>query len=154
MYVRDIMTRNPFTIDQDAPVGTAIAVMVAQKIRHLPVVDAQGTLVGLVADRDLRSVTLAPAVEPYLSAMAKRRLRGIGTAIDNLRVKEIMTHGPITVSPEMAVSQAAALMLEHHVGSLPVLDQGLLVGIVTDRDAVKALAMHMPALRYAAESLW
>lgn len=154
MDVRDIMTRNPITIAPDAPVGTAVAVMVQRKIRHLPVVDESDVVIGIVTDRDLRSLALAPAVEPYLSAAARRRLRGVGAALDNLRVKDIMTCNPITVKPDMAVSQAAALMLEQHIGSLPVIDDGKLVGILTDRDALKTLAIHLPALSYVAESLW
>ena len=58
-----------------------------------------------------------------------------------------MTGNPVTTTPDVAVTQAAALMLERHVGSLPVIDNGALVGIVTDRDAVKALARQVPALR-------
>jgi CBS domain-containing protein len=69
-------------------------------------------------------------------------------------VKDVMTCSPITTRPEMPVSEAAALMMESHVGSLPVLEQDRLVGIITDRDAVKALAAQVPALRYAARPLW
>lgn len=154
MNVKDIMSRNPITIAPDAPLGTAIAVMVERKIHHLPVVDQQGALVGIITDRDLRSVALGPAVEPYLSSAARRRLRGIGAALENLPVKDVMTSHPITATPDMALNQAAALMLQEHVGSLPVIDDGTLVGIITDRDAVKALAVKVPALRYAAETLW
>jgi acetoin utilization protein AcuB len=154
MDVRDIMSRNPITIEPDAPVGTAIAFMVERRIRHLPVVDEQGTVVGIITDRDLRSLALAPAAEPYLSAAARRRLRGVGATLENLRVKDVMTSNPFTTKPEMALSQAAALMLEQHIGSLPVIDSAKLVGIITDRDAVKALAVQVPALRYAAEALW
>jgi acetoin utilization protein AcuB len=154
MDVKDIMSRNPITIEPDAPVGTAIAVMVERKIRHLPVTDAQNAIIGIITDRDLRSVAMAQTAEPYLSMAARRRLRGIGAMLENLRVKDIMTSNPITTRPDIAVSQAAALMLEQHVGSLPVIDKDKLVGIITDRDAVKALAMQVPALKYAAESLW
>jgi predicted transcriptional regulator len=72
----------------------------------------------------------------------------------DLRVKDVMTSNPVTTKPDMALSQAAALMLEQHIGSLPVIDSAKLVGIITDRDAVKALAVQVPALRYAAEALW
>ncbi len=69
-------------------------------------------------------------------------------------VMDIMTRNPITIRPNLPVSQAAALMIESHVGSLPVIEKDRLVGIITDRDAVKALAAQVPALRYAAQSLW
>jgi CBS domain-containing protein len=154
MDVKDIMTRNPITIDPDAPLGTAMAVMVDRKIRHLPVVDEQGAVVGIITDRDLRSVALAPALEEYLSATARRRLRGIASTLENLQVRDAMTVNAITARPDMPVRQAAALMLEARVGSLPVIEHGKLVGIVTDRDAVKALAPNLPALQYVTERLW
>jgi len=154
MNVRDIMTANPISIEPDSPLGTAIAVMVDRKIRHLPVVDEQGAVVGIVTDRDLRSAALAPALAEYLSEGARRRLRGITATLENLRVKDAMTCNPITTSPEVSVRQAAAVMLEHHIGSLPVIRDGTLIGIVTDRDAVKALAAQMPALQRVTKSLW
>lgn len=154
MDVKDIMTRNPISIEQDAPIGTAIDLMADRKIRHLPVVDERGTLVGILSDRDLRSAALAPALEQHLSAAARRRLRGIGATLENLRVKDAMTWNPLTTSPDIPVTQAAALMLEKRIGSLPVLQDGQLVGIVTDRDAVRTLAAQVPALARRPELLW
>jgi CBS domain-containing protein len=154
MDVKDVMTRNPISIEQDAPVGTAVAIMADHKIRHLPVVDERGTVVGLVTDRDLRSAALAPALEEHLSNEARRRLRGIGTALENLRVKDAMTWHPVTTRPDLPLTQAAALMIEKHVGSLPVLENGALVGILTERDALRALATQVPALRAMPTTLW
>jgi acetoin utilization protein AcuB len=154
MDVRAIMTRNPISIEQDTPVGTAIDVMVERKIRHLPVVDATGAVVGIITDRDLRSAALAPALEQYLSKAARRRLRSIGATLESLRVKDAMTCNPITTTPDAAVSQAAALMLEKRIGSLPVIENGKLIGIVTDRDTVKALATQVPALERLSGFLW
>jgi CBS domain-containing protein len=154
MDVKDIMTRNPISIEADAPVGTAIAVMAEHRIRHLPVVDERGALVGIVSDRDLRSAALAPALEEHLSIGARRRLRSIGTALENLRVKDAMTWNPVTTRPDIPLTQAAALMLERHVGSLPIVEDGALVGILTDRDAVRALAVQIPALSAIPASLW
>ena len=154
MDVKDVMSRNPISIDREAPVGTAIAIMADHKIRHLPVVDEQGTLVGIVTDRDLRSAALAPALEGHLSTEARRRLRGIGTALENLRVKDAMTWDPVTASPDLPLTQAAALMLEKRVGCLPVMENGTLVGILTERDALRALASHVPALRAVPTAPW
>jgi acetoin utilization protein AcuB len=154
MDVKDIMTKNPIRIEATAPLGTAIAVMVERRIRHLPVVDERDTVVGIITDRDLRSAALAPALEEYLSEAARRRLRGITTTLENLRVRDAMTSNVVTASPGMPVTQAAALMLELRVGSLPVIENGKLVGIVTDRDAVRALASSVPALKHVPETLW
>lgn len=154
MNVVDIMTKNPITIEQDRPIRGAIDVMVERKIRHLPVVDERGAVVGIITDRDLRNLAAGPAVEQYLSAAARQRLRSIGATLENLRVRDVMTCNPITSRPDLPVSQAAALMIESRVGSLPVIENDRLVGIVTDRDAVKALAAQVPALRHATRSLW
>jgi CBS domain-containing protein len=154
MDVKDVMSRNPISIEQDAPVGTAIAIMADHKIRHLPVVDERGALVGIVTDRDLRSAALAPALEGHLSAEARRRLRGIGTALENLRVKDAMTWDPVTARPGLALTQAAALMLDKRVGCLLVIENGSLVGILTERDALRALASQIPALRAVPATLW
>ena len=154
MDVRDIMTRSPYSIELETPLGTAIDVMIERKIRHLPVVDERGVVVGIITDRDLRSAVLTPALEQYLSDAARRRLRGVVGTLESLRVKDAMTCNPITTRPDMPVTQAAALMLEARIGSLPVIENGKLIGIVTDRDAVEALAMQVPALKHAAEALW
>jgi len=154
MDVRDVMTKDPISIEPDALVGTAIDVMVERKVRHLPVVDEKGAVVGIITDRDLRSAALAPALEQYLSKAAQRRLRGVGATLENLRVKDAMTRSPVTTKSDVPVTQAAALMLEAHIGSLPVVDDGKLVGIVTDRDAVKALAARVPALQRLPALLW
>ena len=154
MDVKDVMTKKPFSIDPEAPVGTAVAIMTEHKIRHLPVVDERGEVIGIVTDRDLRSAALAPALEEHLSQEARRRLRGIGTTLDNLRVKNAMTWHPVTARPDLPLTQATALMLEKHVGSLPVVDNGALVGILTERDALRALAGQLPALKAVPTALW
>ena len=154
MDVKDIMTGQPIAIKQDDRIGAAIDVMVERKIRHLPVVDDRGAVVGIITDRDLRSAALAPALEEYLTDAARKRVRRVGVTLESLRVKDAMTCNPVTAGPDMPVSQAMALMLERHVGSLPVLDNGELVGIVTDRDAVKVLAAQVPDLKRVPEYLW
>lgn len=63
MVVRDVMTEDPFTIEPDAPLGSASDVMSTKDLRHLPVVDQAGRLIGLIAERDLRRAALAPAVD-------------------------------------------------------------------------------------------
>jgi acetoin utilization protein AcuB len=146
MKVHDVMTPNPITIEPGAPIGTAIAVMAEQKVRHLPVVDEAGQLVGIITDRDVRSAMMAPALVEYLSPATRRRLVEIGARLEDLRVKDAMTWHPVTTGPDVSLTQAAALMFERRVGSLPVVDGGTVIGIVTERDVVEALATTVPAL--------
>lgn len=95
MKVQDVMTRDPITIDAEALVGAVLDLMRTRHIRHLPVFDGGGTLVGIVTDRDLRHAALAPALGEYLSAPSHRRLRQLGETLGNLRVK-VHVVGPKT----------------------------------------------------------
>ena len=147
--VRDVMTKAPWTIDPEAPMATAVAVMRERALRHLPVVDDAGRLLGVVTDRDLRGAVFAPAFAEHLSPGARARLRSLATTFEDLRVRDVMTWGPMTIRPEAAVAQAAAVMLTAGVGCLAVVDDGQLCGIVTERDALKALAATLPSVRGA-----
>jgi len=124
MKVKDAMTKAPATIDPEAPVGTAIDVMRTRQVRHLPVVDDAGHLLGIATDRDLRHAALGPALSEYLSAGARRRLRGLCETLDDLKIRDVMTWGVVTIEPDAPLPQAALLMVEGRVGSLPVVDNG------------------------------
>jgi CBS domain-containing protein len=144
MKVKDVMTRNPITIDPEAPLATAMAVMKKEWIRHLPVVDDGGRLLGLITDRDLRSATFAPALIEHLPASAQRRARGVSHALEELRVRDAMTWDVVTTQPETTLEHAARVMFYGRFGSLPVLDDAKLVGILTERDLLKGLSLLMP----------
>ncbi|HJR02016.1 MAG TPA: CBS domain-containing protein [Methylomirabilota bacterium] len=139
MKVKDVMTKDPITIDPEAAVGTALDVMRTKHIRHLPVVDGTGTLIGIVTDRDLRHAALAPALDEYLSVRAHRRARQMSETLENLRVKDVMTWAVVTTGPEAPLTYGALIMFESRVGSLPVLEHGRIVGMLTERDVLKAL---------------
>lgn len=147
--VRDVMTRAPITIDPEAPVETALAVMREREIRHLPVVDDGGRLVGIVTDRDVRSAIFGPALPEYLSSEQRARLRSLTVPLANVRVRDMMTWGAVTIDLEAPVAQAAAVMAQGRFGSLPVVDGDRLVGIVTESDVLKALASTLPSVRGA-----
>jgi acetoin utilization protein AcuB len=147
MTVKDAMTRNPITIDPDAPLATAMATMTERQVRHLPVVDDQERLVGMITDRDLRNAAFSPALAEYLSRGAQRRLRGLAETFQDMRVRDAMTWGVVTTSPQAPLAQAAAIMAEGRFGSLPVVEGGKLIGLVTERDVLKALATTLPAVR-------
>jgi acetoin utilization protein AcuB len=147
MKVRELMTKNPIAIDPDAPISTAMAVMTERGIRHLPVVDSDGRLVGMISDRDVRGAIFAPAVSEYLSARARHRLRAVSDTLEALRVKDVMTWDAVTIGADAPAAQAAAIMFEGRFGCLPVVADGKLLGIVTERDLLKALAATLPSVR-------
>jgi acetoin utilization protein AcuB len=147
MRVKNVMTRTLCTIDPEAPIATVTAMMRDRGVRHLPVVTAAGELVGMVSDRDFRDAVFSPAFAERLSPVARRRLRGLSGTLENLKVKDVMTWDAVTTEPDALVAQAAALMFEGRFGSLPVMEKGKLVGIVTERDVLKALAQMLPPVR-------
>ena len=140
MKVKNAMTKDPISIDPEAPIGTALDVMRTKHVRHLPVVDDAGQLMGIVTDRDLRQAAFAPAVQEYLSEMARRRAHELGETLENLRVRDVMTWVVVTTHPEASLAHAALIMSERRVGSLPVVDGGRLVGFLTEYDVLKALS--------------
>jgi CBS domain-containing protein len=106
--------------------------MRAERIRHLPVLDDDGSLCGILSQRDMFRGALAQALGYGTTAQQK--------VLTMLRVKEVMTTDVITTRPEMALAEAAKTMLERKIGCLPVMDGGRLVGILTESDFVALAA--------------
>ncbi len=129
--VKEWMTRPVTTIGADAPVRQAAELMKTRQIRHLPVVENDGRLIGIVTDRDLRQMIFDP--------MIHERLGDVVEALGGLTVRDIMTWAVITVRPESGIRQAARLMREQKVGALPVVEAGRVVGMLTERDLLRAL---------------
>ena len=155
MKVKDVMAKHPFTIDPDAPLGTAMDVMRTKDLRHLPVVDETGQLIGIITDRDLRQACFAPVVAEYLSAGAQQGVRQVGQTLEDLKVRNFMTWVVVTVHPDASLAHAALIMSERRVGSLPVIESGKLVGMLTERDMLEALSKEGGVLRWSPEGfLW
>lgn len=147
LTVGDAMTQRPITIDPEAPLGTALAVMVERSVRHLPVVDDAGRLVGMITDRDLRCATLAPAIAEHLPPRWQRRLAALRESTEQLRVRDAMTWDCVTTGSDASLAQAAARMVDGRFGALPVVDHGRLVGMLTERDVLRALARLLPSAK-------
>lgn len=131
MRVSQYMTPNPATIRPNDSLRTAIDLMV-QVGRRLPVIDQDGTLAGIVTDRDLRLAMNSPLV-PHTQKEGEKLLK-------NAKVKEVMTYPVLTIGPDVWVDQAAAVMLENNISGLPVVDKrNRLVGIISVSDLLRAL---------------
>ncbi|BBO92557.1 CBS domain-containing protein [Desulfosarcina ovata] len=132
MFVSQSMVSEVITIDADASVFEAQEKMAANHIRHLPVVDAGRLLIGIVTDRDIRS------------AMPYRMIKNKGTAderekLAQLKVADIMTSDPKTISPMYTLPDALLLIQKAKVGAFPVVDDdGRLMGILSVRDLLRA----------------
>jgi acetoin utilization protein AcuB len=130
MLIQQIMTTNPTTVGPQDILRTAIEKMAAVGCRRLPVVE-QGQLVGIVADLDIRQALNSPIVlhERWQDE----------DLMDSAPIQACMTFDPVTVRPQTPVIEAARLMRNRKIGGLPVLDEGRLVGIVTETDMLDAL---------------
>lgn len=127
MLVRDRMTTDLITTSADTDVERAYELMKSHSIRRLPVVDADGALIGIVTDRDVRQVLI-----PWKSSKEEREFYYFAS---ELRVGEIMTRDVATVRPDMDIAEAARLIHNQKIGGLPVVGDGdRVVGIITAMD--------------------
>ena len=130
MFVSRSMTRNVITVDQEAGILDAQELMTQNKIRHLPIVNDDQQLVGIVTDRDIRSAL------PFRFFDAPQKER---EKIGALKVKDIMTKDPISISPTYTIQDALLMIQNSKVGALPVVDDNhCLKGIISVRDLLRA----------------
>jgi len=129
-FMREKIQRNPVTISPDASFFEARALIHEKGIRHLPVVDKNNHLVGIVTDRDIREA--APSDATLLSVQELNYLLG------KLKVRSIMTPKEklITITPDTIIEEAVQLMHDHKIGCLPVIEGEKLYGIFTGTDAL------------------
>lgn len=130
MNVLDIMTANPVTIRLDKSLREALELMEQHNCKHLPVMSAQGHLIGVISDRDCRHALNSPFV-------VRERWQD-ESLVSKLEVRQVMSPAPIIVEPDAPASEAARLMLTHKIGCLPVMRSETLVGIITRSDVLAA----------------
>mgnify|MGYP001605611966 FL=1 len=133
MRVSDLMSRDVATVGVADSCQEAVARMVRQKIRHLPVVERDGRLVGVVTDRDLRHRLFEPRVMKEIGTVS------VDQILKTVPVKDIMSAPVVTVGPQDELETAARVMLEDKVGSLPVVENGRVVGIITETDLLRQI---------------
>ena len=147
MRVKDVMTKAVLGVRPGASVAKAVDLMVSSHVSGLPVIEEDGTLVGLISEADLiRRVEIGTQGKPatWLSCLVHPgRLAEDYARTHARRVEEVMTREVATVGPEALLEQAASLMEERGVRRLPVVSDGKVVGIVARADFVRALAGFM-----------
>jgi CBS domain-containing protein len=119
MEVKEMMTSPAITVREDATLRDVAEILVAQRVSGLPVLDADGALVGVISETDI--------VEKERGESSEARTAG-----------EAMTAPAVTIEPRRLVTEAARIMLREEVNHLPVVSDGALVGIVTRADLVRA----------------
>ena len=132
--VEEIMTTELVTLTASDSIETARQLMAARHIRHIPIVDSDHVLIGLVTHRDVLAASLSP-LEPVEDA--QRTAWEAATPLQDIMARELDV-----VSEKMNLREAALRLQAHKYGCLPVVSQGKLKGIITDSDFV-AVAINL-----------
>jgi acetoin utilization protein AcuB len=131
MFVKEFMTPDPITITPDTAVPAALRLMGEKKIRRLPVVDNHGKLVGIVSDKDLLHASPSPATSLAIWE--------ITDLMAKLKVEKVMTRSVISVTEDTPLEEAALIMADKRIGSLLIMRDKKLVGIITESDLFRVL---------------
>lgn len=130
LTVADVMTKDVTTVFEENNLLQVFSLLGPYRFRHLPVVDGK-SLVGILSQRDLLQVT---------TDTLRKTQAASSRVLEETFVRDVMATNVVTVRPEASLATAVQLLLDHHVGSLPVVDErNQLVGIVTDHDLLRSL---------------
>lgn len=135
MRVAELMSSKVFTVEPHDLIDRVFFLIHYEKIRHIPVVE-KGKLVGIVSDRDLYKA-LGPKSNSNVLESNKDNTQ---LHVVSQKVMHIMHRGVYTVGPDTMASEAAAMLVEHRIGALPVLDNGKLVGILSSTDILRVFS--------------
>lgn len=131
MIIADRMKKNPATATPDMSISDASAKMKAEKVHRLPVLDDDKHLVGVISEKDI--LLAAPSPASTLSTYE------INYLLSKLKVKNIMSRNPLTITKDTTIEEAVKLMAENDLSCLPVMEGGYLVGIVSKSNLLKIL---------------
>ena len=131
MIIADRMRKNPITATPDMSISEASAKMKSEKIHRMPVLDEDKHLVGVISEKDI--LLAAPSPASTLSAYE------INYLLSRLKVKNIMSRNPLTITKDTTIEEAVKLMAENDLSCLPVMEGGYLVGIVSKSNLLKIL---------------
>lgn len=151
MLVKEIMTEDPITVTGGTEILSAARILLDNRINGVPVVDDAGMLVGILCQSDIIAQqkklpipSLFSFLDGYISLSSVKTLEKEVRKIAATAVKDAMTPKPVTVSPDSTIETVAALMVDQNFHTLPVVEDGLLVGVVGKEDVLRTL---LPAHR-------
>lgn len=133
MRVKELMSRVVMTVGTEDSCREALTRMRELKLRHLPVMDLRGKMAGMLTDRDLRHYLFDPAVMRQIGGTS------VDSLLESVSVREIMSAPVVSVEPEEEMETAVGLMRTRKVGSLPVVKDGQVVGILTETDVLRRI---------------
>mgnify|MGYP001480222717 CR=1 FL=1 len=134
LKVKDYMTKDVITVREDRDLTDAVAILNRGSFRHLPVVNDKDHAIGIISDRDLRNLQTA-------MAFIEEAVEGLKSEI---KLADVMTSDVTTVSPEMSLKEAAALIIQKKYGALPVEENSRIIGILSYTDILRAFIETSP----------
>jgi CBS domain-containing protein len=144
--VEDVMTTDVVTLSPDTEITLAAKILLENRIKGVPVIDAEGKLVGILCQSDLVAQQKAFPVPSVFTLMdglmpltSIKRLEKEIEKIAAVTVADAMTPNPVTVGPETTIEEVASMMVDKNFHTLPVIDDDALVGIVGKEDILKTL---------------
>jgi CBS domain-containing membrane protein len=138
LFVKDLMTRDVFSLKKDDNLAAARDLMKLVRIRHIPIVDDDSNFIGLITHRDILSATISKLAEVEPEVQEKLDV--------SIPIQKIMRTDVITITPEATLKEAASILLEHKYGCLPVVEGNKLVGILTEADFLRLVIRLMELL--------
>lgn len=143
---RDIMTPNPITISPKASIAEAVKILLEKKFNGLPVVGENGDLLGVICQSDLvaqqqrlRVPSIFTLFDGFIPLPGWGKTEEAFKKMSALIVEEAMTPKPVTAAPDTPLEDLASLMVRAKYYSLPVVENGHLVGIIGKEDILKTL---------------
>jgi acetoin utilization protein AcuB len=136
LMVNELMTVDPDTVRAETQLLEVINIMKVGGCRQLPVVDSKRRVVGIITDRDVRLAMNSP--------MVLRERWQDEDLLNAVTANSCMTANPITVEPSTPAYRAAEMLSAYKFGALPVVEQGILVGIITVTDFLDRFAAGQP----------
>ncbi len=149
MKAKDIMTRDVITVGSDTEIIQAAKLMLDNHLSGLPVVDSGGHVKGIICQSDLiaqqekiRLPSFFVLLDSMIPLSSQKSIEKEVKKMAAFKVSDAMTPDPIMVDPETSIEDIATLMVKHNIHTLPVAEQGRLVGIIGKEDILRTL---MPA---------
>lgn len=146
MLVKEIMTENPITVTLNTEIFKAAEILLDRRINGVPVVDDNGKLVGILCQSDIIAQqkklpvpSLFSFLDGYINLSSMKNIEKEVRKIAATAVSDAMTPNPVTVGPDSSIETVAALMVDHNLHTLPVLEKGVLVGVVGKEDILRTL---------------
>ncbi len=147
---QDIMTKNPTTITPETLLSEAVKILLEKRFNGLPVVNHEGRLMGILCQSDLVSQHKKISLPSYFffmdSAIPMQSFDSFDKDFKRMAavtVGELMTENPCSISPSTTLDEIAALMVDDKYYTLPVVDEGILVGVVGKEDILRLMVSQM-----------